>query len=506
MANAPTPAARAYLAQYPQGGTHPHQVARLAVRLCIALNGLGRFVISTRDMELLECAALLHDIGYAVSAKGHHKHGFKMIQAMDFPGVTPLEKTLIALVARYHRKAIPSLTHEPFACLSPGDQARVTQLAGVLRVADGLDRSHSGQIHDLHLTEGPLGFKLTVVGDKAAMSSERAGFMKKKGLLEIALGRSIRLALATLLAFFCCAVSLQAAPQPYVNFQTLQLRAKGLFENFYYFDRGSEGGNTLLVLVDGRGNHSALGRRVNGKWLSLGLSSVFNRELDSGVDLLIVERVGLDVGETYGSASQLSSDSFRNKTKLSALGLDYFLSLYPDYRYVVLVGYSEGGVLIPRIYETMEVKSKVTGMVLMASGGLSYYENLHIQKAAKGMHFSTIYQRNLDNLDQEVATLRENPFSEEDYFFGWPYARWAYFLSYRPVDDLVTFPGRVLILHGGQDRNIPIESAQAIVAAFEAVGKSNFTFREYRNSDHTFGGAFSTVVHGINAWMKSTDG
>ena len=42
-------------------------------------------------------------------------------------------------IARYHRKSEPKQSHPPFAALSSGDQRLVRSLAGVLRVAIGLD-------------------------------------------------------------------------------------------------------------------------------------------------------------------------------------------------------------------------------------------------------------------------------------------------------------------------------------------------------------------------------
>ena len=60
-------------------------------------------------------------------------------------GFSPGEVEMIANVARYHRRALPKKSHENFANLDKSDQRLVRQLAGILRVADGLDRAH-GQV------------------------------------------------------------------------------------------------------------------------------------------------------------------------------------------------------------------------------------------------------------------------------------------------------------------------------------------------------------------------
>jgi len=52
-------------------------------------------------------------------------------------------------VARYHRKALPDESHDHYAALQPSDRQTVCTLAGLLRVADGLDRTHRSLIANL---------------------------------------------------------------------------------------------------------------------------------------------------------------------------------------------------------------------------------------------------------------------------------------------------------------------------------------------------------------------
>lgn len=94
------------------------------------------------DAELLEYAALLHDVGYLVNHDEHNEHSRYLIEHADLQGFQPEEITLMALVARYHRDAFPAPSDEGFGQLTPAQQRRVRQLTGLLRVAEGLDRSH----------------------------------------------------------------------------------------------------------------------------------------------------------------------------------------------------------------------------------------------------------------------------------------------------------------------------------------------------------------------------
>ncbi len=132
---------------------HCRQVAHLAGRLFDAIRPLHR--MTDDDEVLLLAAGLLHDVGVSVSYQGHHKHSQEIILHADLAGFARREQRIVACLARYHRKAHPSLSHSPFGELNHADQDRVRKLAALLRIADGLDRTHCDAVTDL--TAGPTG-------------------------------------------------------------------------------------------------------------------------------------------------------------------------------------------------------------------------------------------------------------------------------------------------------------------------------------------------------------
>jgi exopolyphosphatase/guanosine-5'-triphosphate,3'-diphosphate pyrophosphatase len=126
---------------------HSFQDARLALLLfeqTYDLHGL-----TDEYAELLEYAAILHDIGYWHDYENHHKHAYRMIMKADLPALTEREKAIIANIARYHRSARPKERHKNFAALDQEDQEVVMKLGSILRLADGLDRSHTDAVEDL---------------------------------------------------------------------------------------------------------------------------------------------------------------------------------------------------------------------------------------------------------------------------------------------------------------------------------------------------------------------
>ncbi len=130
---------------------HAGQVARLALSLfdqTQATHGLG-----PREREWLEYAALLHDVGVHISFTRHHKHSYYLIKNGDLRGFEPDEVEVIALTARYHRRGTPKKSHPGYGELPTELRRAVRTLGALLRLAEGLDRSHEQSIGDLVLSE-----------------------------------------------------------------------------------------------------------------------------------------------------------------------------------------------------------------------------------------------------------------------------------------------------------------------------------------------------------------
>jgi exopolyphosphatase / guanosine-5'-triphosphate,3'-diphosphate pyrophosphatase len=124
---------------------HSEHVAKLALRLFDQTKTLHGLDDTYRDY--LEAASLLANVGLFVSHSQHHVHSYYIIRNTDvLAGLTDNEIEMIALVARYHRKGLPKNDHPEFRTLPTHQQRIVRLLAGLLRVAIGLDRSHDGRV------------------------------------------------------------------------------------------------------------------------------------------------------------------------------------------------------------------------------------------------------------------------------------------------------------------------------------------------------------------------
>jgi exopolyphosphatase/guanosine-5'-triphosphate,3'-diphosphate pyrophosphatase len=132
---------------------HERQVARLAGQIFAQLAAPYR--LDPADQPLLEAAARLQDVGYLINYDQHHKHSFHLIVNSRLPGFQPRDLLLVANVARYHRGAEPKRKHDNFKQLAPEDQRRVRKMASILRLAGGLDRSHTQAVRAVLVEQRP---------------------------------------------------------------------------------------------------------------------------------------------------------------------------------------------------------------------------------------------------------------------------------------------------------------------------------------------------------------
>jgi exopolyphosphatase/guanosine-5'-triphosphate,3'-diphosphate pyrophosphatase len=127
--------------------THAAHVSRLALRIFDETRELHG--LKAGDREILEYAALLHEIGLHVAFQGYHKHTYYLIRHAGLRGFTDDQVALIANVARYHRKATPGEKHESFRELAPRQRKTVERASAILRLADALDRGRKQAVRDV---------------------------------------------------------------------------------------------------------------------------------------------------------------------------------------------------------------------------------------------------------------------------------------------------------------------------------------------------------------------
>ncbi len=169
---------------------HGQQVAALCRLLYDALAAEHR--LSANYRLILTLAALLHELGNFISFRSHHKHSMYLILNSELFGLGKEDMMMVALIARYHRRAQPSPEHEGYNLLSRENRIIVSKLAAILRVADALERSHSQRISSLRcrIERGVLLVEVPGVDD---LSLEQMALQQKGGMFESVYGMPVRL-------------------------------------------------------------------------------------------------------------------------------------------------------------------------------------------------------------------------------------------------------------------------------------------------------------------------
>src|SRR3989454_141067 len=142
-------AVEALAARFAGANPHGRHVARLALAL---FDGTAAALgLPATARELLNHAALLHDIGHAIDHNRHHHHSCYLIRNMELIAFDPLEIEIMAQVARGHRKQVPKLADPELQALPRAARGVVRGLAALLRTADALDRTHFGAVRRLRV-------------------------------------------------------------------------------------------------------------------------------------------------------------------------------------------------------------------------------------------------------------------------------------------------------------------------------------------------------------------
>jgi exopolyphosphatase/guanosine-5'-triphosphate,3'-diphosphate pyrophosphatase len=169
---------------------HSQHVARLAMSIFDQTRSIH--TLTDREREWLEYGALLHDIGLHISYPRHHKHSYYLVKNGDLRGFDPDEIEVIGLLARYHRRTTPKRSHKEFGALRPRLRRIIQTLSAILRLAEGLDRSHAQSVSGIDIRTGghELVLDLRTTGDAEL---ELWAAHRQIGPLQAVFGRTVRL-------------------------------------------------------------------------------------------------------------------------------------------------------------------------------------------------------------------------------------------------------------------------------------------------------------------------
>ncbi len=178
---------------------HARHVSHLALELFDSACEAGLHRLRGQERELLEGAALMHDVGGLISYADHHVHSAYLIANADLLGFDQRETAVMASTALFHRKAGPSTRHVLYARLEVADRKTVRTLSTVLRLAERLDRSHASVVRHARLEAGSSRSELVLrLATKGPAHLELWGLEKQRGSIEQSLRRRLTIETTTL--------------------------------------------------------------------------------------------------------------------------------------------------------------------------------------------------------------------------------------------------------------------------------------------------------------------
>jgi exopolyphosphatase / guanosine-5'-triphosphate,3'-diphosphate pyrophosphatase len=169
---------------------HASHVRFLAGRLFNQLAPL--FGYGQPERELLDAAALLHDIGTVISYYDHHKHSQTLIINSGLPGFTSRETALIALLTRYHRKGTPTIAGYE-SILNEQDEALLLRLSAILRLAEFLERGRNATVDDITVLMDDASLRLMLIADEYPAVEMWEAERNALELMAAAFGREVTL-------------------------------------------------------------------------------------------------------------------------------------------------------------------------------------------------------------------------------------------------------------------------------------------------------------------------
>ena len=113
------------------------------------IHGLGK-----RERLLLQVAAMLHDCGKYISMVNLGDCSYNIIMSTEIIGLSHKERLIVANVVRYNHEAFDYYDSGSrfLEGLSYEDYLKVAKLTAIIRVANGLDRTHKQKFKDVKVT------------------------------------------------------------------------------------------------------------------------------------------------------------------------------------------------------------------------------------------------------------------------------------------------------------------------------------------------------------------
>ena len=252
--------------------------------------------------------------------------------------------------------------------------------------------------------------------------------------------------------FVSCATNKNNPDERYLGMEILRYSGSLV----YVFP--NEDTDKLIIILEDNQWLSVLGGLQDNEWFYTGLAALLLQELRDSHTILIPEKLKRMPG-TYHVENMEDREQYTAENVLACY-TESINSYLKDKTFssIVLVGYSEGAMLLPLVYEKLIYKDKVTAMVSVGYGGLSRYESFNVFRTARSGISNATFELLLGILATFDPEKTEFPDSFEEDYNGFTYRYFNSSIHIRPFDYYKNINIPVFFIHGIKDNFLPVES------------------------------------------------
>lgn len=252
----------------------------------------------------------------------------------------------------------------------------------------------------------------------------------------------------------------------------------------------------LIVYLEGSGNFPIYYKTKSGRYSSS--LAITPKRYAKDYYVAVVGKPGIPFQDSLrytesGRSYYPTNDSY---TKLYSLdwraeaaseAINHLVKNLPiDTRQIIVMGYSEGSQVAPKV---AVLNKKVTHVVCFVGNALNqlYDFILEARLLALQKEMTPEESQNLvDSLYREYENIYKNPKATDQSWYGATYLKWSSFSQTTPLESMLQLDIPILYVGGGRDNNQTVLSMDYAKLEFLRRGKTNLTYKVYPNSDHYF--------------------
>ncbi len=156
----------------------------------------GQHALEKEWREWIAAAAMLYEVGMYINPVGLHRHAYYVISRSELFGFTPLQRKIIATIARFQGNSRPQLRDRLIKLLPAAVRADVLKSIAILRLARALNQGRRSAVAAVHAALRGGELSITVKANRGGADLELWAGEKEVSYFREVFGRELVFKLA----------------------------------------------------------------------------------------------------------------------------------------------------------------------------------------------------------------------------------------------------------------------------------------------------------------------